>query len=74
MILFLSVIGYNVSDFMAKPLQSTAILVMMFLFLFLAKKMLEKYDKPIQKRLSTMKNKRKQIAVEINEKMRYNKK
>lgn len=74
MILFLSVIGYNVSDFMAKPLRSTVIIVMMFLFLFLAKKMLEKYDKSIQKRLSTMKNKQKQIAVEINEKMRYNKK
>ena len=81
MILLLSVIGYNVSDFMKNPLRSVVIIAMMFLFLFLAKKMLERYEGLIQKKLSAienkqkqMKNKRKQIAVEIRKKVRYNKK
>ncbi len=74
MIFLLSVIGYNISDFMKNPLRSAVIIAVMFLFLFLAKKILEKYEELIQKKLLRMENKPKQIAVEIKQKMRYNKK
>lgn len=74
MIFFLSVIGYNASDFVKNPLRSALIIALMFGALFLAKKAMEKYSSFLQDKLSKIENKQKQIFVEIKEKMRYNKK
>ncbi|RRD93511.1 TVP38/TMEM64 family protein [Clostridiales bacterium COT073_COT-073] len=74
MIFFLSVIGYNISDFTRKPLKSVLILSLMFGFLFLAKYLLARYDGIIKKKLLKIENKQKQLAIEIKDKIRYNKK
>lgn len=72
MIFLLSVIGYNISDFMKNPIRSGMILALMFGFLFLAKIILKKYQKKIKNTVSTFENKLKQFVVAIKKKIGYN--
>lgn len=74
MILILSIIGYNVSDFTKNPLRSGIILVLIFVLLYLAKKVFERYGSTIKTKVAQIENKQKQLAVEIKKKIRYNKK
>ena len=74
MILILSIIGYNISDFTSNPYRSGLILGLIFLLLFLAKKILAKYGSTIKNKVTQIEKKQKQLAIEIKDKMRYNKK
>lgn len=74
MILLLSIIGYNISDLTSNPVRSILVLGLMFGLLVLAKYLLKRYERPIKEKVLLIENKQKELAVEIKNKIRYNKK